>query len=232
MPSASRDVTAEEATHAQVITITFTNVNVMVITCLLSHWAVPCALIPASRIRRETRFRFNAALSSQHRSRGRPSMSGDALILGPDRSQKKPARLSVLFVVISSARLCLVRPGAGSSPAFARVDGGATLSSSVFFRTWIWLTCTPWRRESSATVPSSRTAASATLSLKVGPGPLADIRDIPAPTYRPFKVRGSGLATCPVLRASAVGSGSATELINGERDASTERGQHLRGKPG
>src|SRR6202163_2873792 len=44
---------------------------------------------------------------------------------------------------------------------------GASASSD--FHAWIWLACTPNRLDSSATVPSSRTAASATFALNSGP---------------------------------------------------------------
>src|ERR1039458_5432042 len=53
--------------------------------------------------------------------------------------------------------------------AWLRTNSEAVPSSSVFFHAWIWLACTPNRLDSSATVPSSRTAASATFALKSAP---------------------------------------------------------------
>jgi hypothetical protein len=52
--------------------------------------------------------------------------------------------------------------------ALSRANSDAVPSSSVFFQAWIWLACTPNRLDSSATVPSSRTAASATFALNSG----------------------------------------------------------------
>src|SRR6201747_438535 len=47
-------------------------------------------------------------------------------------------------------------------------NSDAVPSSRVFFHAWIWLECTPNRIDSSATVPSSRTAARATFALNSG----------------------------------------------------------------
>src|SRR6202035_4917303 len=52
-----------------------------------------------------------------------------------------------------------------TAPALLRANNDAVPSSKVFFQAWIWLACTPNRLDSSATVPSSRTAANATFAL-------------------------------------------------------------------
>src|SRR6202035_3093881 len=55
-----------------------------------------------------------------------------------------------------------------TAPALLRANNDAVPSSKVFFHAWIWLACTPNRLDSSATVPSSRTAASAIFALNSG----------------------------------------------------------------
>ena len=77
-------------------------------------------------------------------------------------------------------------------------NSDAIPSSRVFFQAWIWLECTPNRLDISATVPSSRTAASATFALNAG---LCFFRVFAMSHRRPAghsKGRLS-LATCPVF---------------------------------
>jgi hypothetical protein len=54
-------------------------------------------------------------------------------------------------------------------PALPLENSEPTPSITVFFQAWIWLACTPYRLDSSATVLSSRTAANATFALKSTP---------------------------------------------------------------
>src|ERR1019366_3547885 len=57
------------------------------------------------------------------------------------------------------------RRAIGRAGVIPRANNDAVPSSKVFFQPWIWLAWTPNRLDSSATVPSSRTAASATFAL-------------------------------------------------------------------
>src|SRR5271165_4677535 len=86
---------------------------------------------------------------------------------GPDLLRKK-SRSTVNWPIFSyNGASCASSAAAPSFPlALLRANSVAVPSSSVFFQAWIWLACTPNRLESSATVPSSRTAASATFALK------------------------------------------------------------------
>src|SRR6202163_3061786 len=85
---------------------------------------------------------------------------------GPDLLQKK-SRSMVNWPIFSYSGASWASSAA--APSFPwpllRANSDAVPSSSVFFHAWIWLACTPNRLESSATVPSSRTAASATFAL-------------------------------------------------------------------
>ena len=56
-----------------------------------------------------------------------------------------------------------------AAPPEVRVNSDPIPSSKVFFQAWIWLAWTPNRLDSSAIVPSSRIAASATFDLNSGP---------------------------------------------------------------
>src|SRR5258708_18932431 len=85
---------------------------------------------------------------------------------GPDLLRKK-SRSTVNWPIFSykgaSNASSAVTPFA--APALLRANNEAVPSSKVFFQAWIWLACTPNRLDSSATVPSSRTAANATFAL-------------------------------------------------------------------
>src|ERR1017187_3969591 len=85
---------------------------------------------------------------------------------GPDLLRKK-SRSTVSCPIFSySGASCASSAAAPSFPlAWLRVNREAVPSSRVFFHAWIWLACTLNRLDSSATVPSSRTAASATFAL-------------------------------------------------------------------
>src|SRR5208337_3994687 len=89
---------------------------------------------------------------------------------GPDLLRKK-SRSTVNWPIFSNNGAISASFAAASSLPFAwpRANSDAIPSSSVFFQAWIWLACTPNRPDSSATVPSSRTAASATFALKSAP---------------------------------------------------------------
>src|SRR5208282_3696957 len=89
---------------------------------------------------------------------------------GPDLLRKK-SRSTVSCPIFSYNRASRASSAAALSfpLAWLRVNREAVPSSSVFFHAWIWLECTPNRLDSSATVPSSRTAASATFALNSAP---------------------------------------------------------------
>src|SRR5271165_5579407 len=85
---------------------------------------------------------------------------------GPDLLRKK-SRSTVNWPIFSYSGAS--RASSVAAPSFPlallRANRDAVPSNSVFFHAWIWLACTPKRLDSSATVPSSRTAASATFAL-------------------------------------------------------------------
>src|SRR5271167_3023499 len=89
---------------------------------------------------------------------------------GPDRLRKK-SRSTVSCPIFSYRAASWASSAAALAfpPAWPRANSDAVPSSSVFFHAWIWLECTPNRLDSSAVVPSSRTAASATFALNSAP---------------------------------------------------------------
>src|SRR5665213_3933910 len=89
---------------------------------------------------------------------------------GPDLLRKK-SRSTVSWPIFSYSGANRVSSAVAplTAPALPRANNEAVPSSKVFFQTWIWLACTPNRLDSSATVPSSRTAANATFALNSGP---------------------------------------------------------------
>src|SRR3954447_8013742 len=89
---------------------------------------------------------------------------------GPDLLRKK-SRSTVNWPIFSyNAATCASSAAASAFPlVWPRVNSDAVPSSKVFFHAWIWLACTPNRLDSSAIVPSSRTAASATFALNSAP---------------------------------------------------------------
>src|SRR5450631_1376175 len=89
---------------------------------------------------------------------------------GPDLLRKK-SRSTVSWPIFSYSGASRASSPAAplAAPALLRANNEAVPSSNVFFQAWIWLACTPNRLDSSATVPSSRTAASATFALNSGP---------------------------------------------------------------
>jgi hypothetical protein len=74
---------------------------------------------------------------------------------------------------------------APDGPALPLVNSEPTPSITVFFQAWIWLACTPYRLDSSATVLSSRTTANATFALKSTPRFLRTFAIRPELTKRP-----------------------------------------------
>src|SRR5271157_3844742 len=88
---------------------------------------------------------------------------------GPDLLRKK-SRSTVSWPIFSNrGASCASLAAASSFPLEdPRAKSDAMPSSNVFRHAWIWLACTPNRLDSSATVPSSRTAASATFALNSG----------------------------------------------------------------
>jgi hypothetical protein len=88
-----------------------------------------------------------------------------------------------------------VVPTGGMTPREQR----ALPSSNVFSRAWIWLACKPNRLDNSATVPSSRTAASATFALNSG-----HVSCVYSPCLtsgnRPLEGGISWLPFCPIFR--------------------------------
>src|SRR5580658_6756261 len=89
---------------------------------------------------------------------------------GPDLLRKK-SRSTVSWPIFSYNGASWASSAAAplAAPAWPRANNEAVPSGSVFFQAWIWLACTPNRLDSSATVPSSRTAANATFALNSGP---------------------------------------------------------------
>src|SRR5271166_1923720 len=89
---------------------------------------------------------------------------------GPDLLRKK-SRSTVSWPIFSNrGASCASLAAASSFPLEdPRAKSDAMPSSNVFRHAWIWLACTPNRLDSSATVPSSRTAASATFALNSAP---------------------------------------------------------------
>src|SRR5665213_2376577 len=89
---------------------------------------------------------------------------------GPDLLRKK-SRSTVSWPIFSYSGANRVSSAVAplTAPALPRANNEAVPSSKVFFQAWIWLACTPNRLDSSATVPSSRTAANATFALNSGP---------------------------------------------------------------
>ena len=81
--------------------------------------------------------------------------------------KKIPLHRQFADLLIQRGQLRLVA-AASSAVACPRANSDAVPSINVFFHAWIWLACTPYRLDSSATVPSSRTAANATFALKSG----------------------------------------------------------------
>src|SRR5271166_5562745 len=89
---------------------------------------------------------------------------------GPDLLRKK-SRSTVSSPIFSYSLASRASSAAAPSdaPVLPRANSKPTPSRTVFFQAWIWLGWTPYRLDSSATVPSSRTAASATFALKSTP---------------------------------------------------------------
>src|SRR5271166_6597459 len=89
---------------------------------------------------------------------------------GPDLLRKK-SRSTVSWPIFSNRGASCASLAAPSSFPLEdpRAKSDAMPSSNVFRHAWIWLACTPNRLDSSATVPSSRTAASATFALNSAP---------------------------------------------------------------
>src|ERR1700722_10062951 len=85
---------------------------------------------------------------------------------GPDLLRKK-SRSTVSWPIFSYSGASKASSAAAplTAPTLLRANNEAVPSSNVFFQAWIWLACTPNRLDSSATVPSSRTAANATFAL-------------------------------------------------------------------
>jgi len=96
-------------------------------------------------------------------------------IAGPDalKCSRDLAQKEGIFVGITAgatlAGALQIAAEAPKGSAALRANSDGTPSSAVFFQAWIWLAWTPYRLESSATVPSSRSADSATLALKSTP---------------------------------------------------------------
>src|SRR5689334_8831681 len=108
---------------------------------------------PALRRNRERGIRLVNQSQTLHRAHG------------PDLLRKK-SRSTVSWPIFSySGASCASLASPWPTVAFSRANSDAVPSSSVFFQAWIWLACTPNRLDSSATVPSSRIAASATFAL-------------------------------------------------------------------
>src|SRR5271166_5036009 len=89
---------------------------------------------------------------------------------GPDLLRKK-SRSTVSSPIFSYSLASRASSTAALSdaPLLPRVNSEPTPSRMVFFQAWIWLGWTPYRLDSAATVPSSRTAANATFALKSTP---------------------------------------------------------------
>src|SRR5580698_3114785 len=89
---------------------------------------------------------------------------------GPDLLRKK-SRSTVSWPIFSYSGASRASSAAAplTTPALLRANNEAVPSSKVFFQAWIWLAWTPNRLDNSATVPSSRTAASATFALNSCP---------------------------------------------------------------
>src|SRR6202035_1321003 len=137
---------------------------------------------------------------------------------GPDLFRKK-SRSTVSWPIFSyKGAGCASTASPLLADGLSRPNSAAVPSSSVFFQAWIWLACTPNLLDSSATVPSSRIAASATFALNSG---LCFFRVFDKSHLRPVGRAQAGLSlSClssfrgpPQFSASSTDRSSAASVI-------------------